>query len=524
MSSVTLCPQQARLPAPRSTPRRGGRGMLRGWLALPTVWLVALALAPLPAGAALETLPAISAPLGETTVSGLSSGGYMAVQFHVSHSSIVRGAGVIAGGPFGCAEGNVERALGPCMEGTPDALALAERLAAEARAGHIDAPDNLAGHPVWLFSGSNDGVVRRPVVRALEAFYRRFAPASRIFLQDSHAAGHVFPTRAVAAPCGETGGTFLANCGYDAAGELLQQLYGRLSPPTPGVAPAGRLVEFDQRPFIAGSQRASGLSDRGFLFLPQRCESGEACRIHVAFHGCRQNAATIDRAFVEQAGYNAWAAANGIAVLYPQTMSTWGMPFNPKGCWDWWGYTGATYATKAGAQVSAVRAMLGQLASPRSGVSAAQPAAGVLTPQLAGEAADDALAVRWPAAFKASEVWLVNAGQRTLIGRPAANDSSWVARDLLPGRSYTLEVHLRPRTGGAAVTSTASLALTTRQPAPDCDTYFSDNVRHATRGRATPWWGRAVATGTGDDLGWWTVWSESQVTRVQAGFRRGGCR
>ncbi len=34
------------------------------------------------------------------TVSGISSGGFMAVQFHVAHSSTVGGAGVVAGGPY----------------------------------------------------------------------------------------------------------------------------------------------------------------------------------------------------------------------------------------------------------------------------------------------------------------------------------------------------------------------------------------------------------------------------------------
>lgn len=34
----------------------------------------------------------------ETSVSGLSSGAYMAVQFHVSFSATLRGAGITAGG------------------------------------------------------------------------------------------------------------------------------------------------------------------------------------------------------------------------------------------------------------------------------------------------------------------------------------------------------------------------------------------------------------------------------------------
>src|SRR3712207_3357206 len=38
------------------------------------------------------------------TVSGLSSGAYMAVQLGVAYSSSFRGVGVIAGGPYGCAQ------------------------------------------------------------------------------------------------------------------------------------------------------------------------------------------------------------------------------------------------------------------------------------------------------------------------------------------------------------------------------------------------------------------------------------
>jgi hypothetical protein len=55
-----------------------------------------------------DTLPArllaLGVKLNETSVSGLSSGAYMAGQFHVAHSSIVKGAGLVASGPYACAE------------------------------------------------------------------------------------------------------------------------------------------------------------------------------------------------------------------------------------------------------------------------------------------------------------------------------------------------------------------------------------------------------------------------------------
>ena len=41
---------------------------------------------------------------GESSVSGLSSGAFMTVQLHLAHSASFAGAGIIAGGPFRCAE------------------------------------------------------------------------------------------------------------------------------------------------------------------------------------------------------------------------------------------------------------------------------------------------------------------------------------------------------------------------------------------------------------------------------------
>jgi len=38
------------------------------------------------------------------------------------------------------------------------------------------------------------------------------------------------------------------------------------------------------------------------------------------------------------------------------------VPFNPQGCWDWFGYTGANYATKSGLQMMAIKSMISALA------------------------------------------------------------------------------------------------------------------------------------------------------------------
>ena len=93
--------------------------------------------------------------------------------------------------------------------------------------------------------------------------------------------------------------------------------------------------------------------------------------MHVAYHGCRQSADTIGRAFVRDAGYNRWADVHRLIVLYPQTIARYGwsfdagFAFNPNGCWDWWGYTGSDYHTKTAPQIQAVKAMIERLRQSR---------------------------------------------------------------------------------------------------------------------------------------------------------------
>ena len=49
---------------------------------------------------AADPLPALTIDLSRTSVSGLSSGAYMAGQFHVAFSSTLAGAGIVAGAPM----------------------------------------------------------------------------------------------------------------------------------------------------------------------------------------------------------------------------------------------------------------------------------------------------------------------------------------------------------------------------------------------------------------------------------------
>lgn len=68
---------------------------------------------------ALSKLPSYTLDPSLLSVSGLSSGGFMAVQLHFSHSSLFKGAAIFAGGPFACALNNPLMALTSCMS-TPN--------------------------------------------------------------------------------------------------------------------------------------------------------------------------------------------------------------------------------------------------------------------------------------------------------------------------------------------------------------------------------------------------------------------
>jgi hypothetical protein len=52
--------------------------------------------------ASVSPLPVFNADIHQTTVGGLSSGAFFAVQMHVTYSSFIRGAAVYAGGPYDC--------------------------------------------------------------------------------------------------------------------------------------------------------------------------------------------------------------------------------------------------------------------------------------------------------------------------------------------------------------------------------------------------------------------------------------
>lgn len=308
-----------------------------------------------------EQAPADNAPgfkLDESriTVSGISSGAYMAGQLHVAHSAAIEGVALLAGGPYYCAEGSIQKGLGPCVKGGDSGLdGLVSYAVAADAAGQVDELANLDDDIVWLFHGRKDVAVSHDVVVAGKEFYERVAPGARVTLVDDIDVVHGMPTIDKGVACDELASPFLNACGYDAAGELLKALYTDLAD---RIEARGDLVQVTQ----PGADSAEML-EMAYLYVPASCSDGQACGLHIAFHGCKQSSEMVGDVFARDAGYNEWAESNQLLVLYPQVASSTVAPMNPLGCWDWWGYTNENYATKAGLQIATVMATVESLST-----------------------------------------------------------------------------------------------------------------------------------------------------------------
>ncbi len=326
--------------------------------------LAAICLGLTTALATADTLPKLNIDPAEVSVSGLSSGGYMAVQYHAVYSAGTKGAAIIAAGPYHCAGdgdsiGAIIQNVTNCMNGNPDAAASVAKLKANAAAGLADPVENLAKSRVYLYIGTRDSFVGRPAMESLANYYRALMPAENIKFLNDKESEHAFLTdNPRHAACTAGGLPAVNNCGYDQAGDLLQWIYEGKLKPRASATPTGKIAKFEQKSF--GMGQPLGFEDTGYAYIPSECAAGERCKLHVVFHGCGQSAnAVADDVYGNNgAGFNRWADTNRMVVVYPQVGISYSDPANPFGCWDWWGYSGPGWDTRQGKQLGAVHAMI----------------------------------------------------------------------------------------------------------------------------------------------------------------------
>lgn len=361
---------------------------------------------------------------GDVSVSGVSSGAAMAVQYAVAHSGSIVGVGVIAGPGWGCAEDRVSQAINDCMCGRHPVIAQTDTARAlAAGAGKID--PLVSGKPralkrAYVFHSAKDATVAEQSGQAGIEFLTAFIGTAPVIDRGSPAdgsdrAGHgiISPQGADACQADGRETTYVRRCGAaDNAGRLFLALYGQGESYDPGSRiadiPEHEVWQFSQQrlvddvtagaemiapdrtlwfyPYRSARRKHLDMAATGYVYVPPGCRrAGSRCRVHVALHGCKQDA----RTFAITAGYNNWAEHYRVIVVYPALApdapqtgevcrmapvpaaadNAWFEP-NPNGCWDWWGYLdadwldGRRYLTQDAPQMRVIERIIAEVTRP----------------------------------------------------------------------------------------------------------------------------------------------------------------
>src|SRR5260370_13575058 len=150
-------------------------------------------------------LSGYNADIGESSISGISSGAFMAVQFAPAWSLVIKGVGVVAGGPYWCAKADADdiingytlpimTATGPCMTGPPpEPGSFFAKADAKSASGDIDSLQFVRRQKIYVFHGYNDAVVAKSVTDAAADFYRHYlgeANRGNLYYQTTIGASH----------------------------------------------------------------------------------------------------------------------------------------------------------------------------------------------------------------------------------------------------------------------------------------------------------------------------------------------
>ncbi len=392
------------------------------------------------------------------TISGISSGAFMATQMGTIYSSEFSGVGSVAGGFFYCAQNHMQEKIkegqkypflgqknlflfepssdffldaimgkiftslhpnhkwvipsaknpiyqavsiclrNPILANSPDLTEFAKK-------GLIDNPDQIKNQKIYIYQGDHDQVVQPRMAQRLEEFYIEHQVASSQIKVKTLPGGHNFPT---AKPglneCQNQAIPYVSSCKFNLAEDMLQHILGqKLFSRKANLANLYRIdqnlepVNENLKPEDWKSP-ANSLGAYGYLYASKKClDSPASCQLHVALHGCEMSDSfdpDLDERYSEQvsrtqilsmlsskeqdlsllknrplnderklnygtlkfatlSGYIELAERNDLMILFPQTwIRTENYPYNPKGCWDWFGANNSQYATNKGIETS----------------------------------------------------------------------------------------------------------------------------------------------------------------------------
>jgi hypothetical protein len=211
--------------------------------------------------------------------------------------------------------------------GTPNVAELVAITNKDALAKFIDSPINLSDDRVYIFSGKDDTVVDQAVVQSLQQYYQYYVPVDNIVADYNIPAEHCFPTLNYGESCSQLKSPYIGKCDFDGAYTALSTLYG--SNLKSGTALSSNLMEFDQTPYFKSA--TSSIGKVGYIYVPTACAKGTACSLHLSFHGCEQNLDAIGNQYAADTGFNSWAEANNIIMVYPYVVASEFNPSNPNG-------------------------------------------------------------------------------------------------------------------------------------------------------------------------------------------------
>ena len=281
----------------------------------------------------------------QVSVSGVSSGAYMAVQLQVAYSKTFMGVGSIAGGPYYCAENmtDITAIKLKCMAGQgiiPDDYAPYRDEAIElSKEGKIDDVSNLGQSKVFIFNSVEDQIINPGLGYLSVLFFQHFSdnPADDVLALNAipgylnYAVAHGMPTSMdgyddyinyvdQATPCSPANSQqypwfpneflrgndpWLYHCpypneyapvveGYSMAKDLLDHIYGSMNEP---VEAAGQITSHQQLQFVddpdiktVDDLHKHGIGESLYVYTPSSCKDdpSQCDKLHVALHGCQQ--------------------------------------------------------------------------------------------------------------------------------------------------------------------------------------------------------------------------------------------
>lgn len=387
------------------------------------------------------------------TISGISSGGFMANQMATIFSSQFSGVGTVAGGFYYCAEdylpkkikedagtigtenlflfeattqilsdilnpfilftgadtgswfrpqkGNPLYQSSICMRSPDKANLPNDYLKANAEKKLVDPLSNLKDQKVFIYHGKIDSAFKVKMQERLKSYYLSVGVKESNIATLTGKGSHNFPTdRKDEIACNLVAVPYVASCDLNLAEKLLAHLFDDKMIRTE--INKNHIYVVDQTTNLLNLSKKEtdwvtpvpSIAPYGYLYANDKClDHPESCHMHIALHGCQMtdsynedfqtqyktqirnyrivsmrsnrqmeiipNLPVIENKannygllkFVLDSGYIDYAEQNDLMILFPQTWITENnFPYNPNGCWDWFGWTGENYATNTGSE------------------------------------------------------------------------------------------------------------------------------------------------------------------------------